>query len=142
MTIQYIWSITRIEAYPTVEDKTNVICTVEWKLTGTNGEYNKQIFGTISIPVGDLEIFTPHDELTEEQVLGWVHNVMGPDQIAQLEAGVLAQLEEMISPPIVTLPLPWVNQPGPIGEMSGEDAVEENNADNEQVDVTDTDSIP
>ncbi len=152
MTIQYIWSITKIKAYPAVEDKTNVICTVEWKLTGTNGEYNKQIFGLISIPVGDLETFTPHDELTEEQVLGWVHNVMGPDQIAQLEAGVSARLEEMTNPPVVTIPLPWVSQPGPIGEMSGEDAVEENNVDNEQVeennvdneqvDVTDTDSIP
>jgi hypothetical protein len=125
MTIQYIWSITRIKAYPTVEDKTNVICTAEWKLTVTNGDYNKQIFGTISIPIGDLEIFTPHDELTEEQVLGWVHNAMGLEQIAQLEAGVLAQLEEMISPPIVTIPLPWVRQPGSIGEMSGDDVVED-----------------
>ena len=122
MTIQYIWGITKIKAYPTVEDKTNVICTVEWKLTVTNGEYNKQILGLISIPVGDLETFTPYDQLTEEQVLGWVHDVMGPDQIAQLEAGILDQLEQMINPPVVTVPLPWVQQPTAedIGAINGD----------------------
>ena len=118
MTIQYIWGITKIKAYPAVEDKVNVICTVEWKLTATNGEHNKQIFGTISVPVEHLEPFTPYDDLTEEQVLGWVHGMMGPDQIAQLEAGLLVQLEEMINPPIVTIALPWVKQPGPIGEVA------------------------
>jgi hypothetical protein len=116
MTIQYIWGITKIKAYPTVEDKTNVICTVEWKLTVTNGERNKQIFGTISIPIVHLEPFTPYDQLTEEQVLGWVHNEMGPVQIAQLEAGVLSQLEQMINPPVLVVPLPWVRQPGPIDQ--------------------------
>ena len=122
MTIQYIWGITKIKAYPTVEDKTNVICTVEWKLTITNGEYNKQILGTISIPVVHLEPFTPYDQLTEEQVLGWVHKVMGPEQKSQLEAGILVQLEQMINPPVVTVPLPWVQQPTAedIGTINGD----------------------
>ena len=107
MEVQYIWKITEIKAYPTYEDKTDVVCTVVWQLVATTGEYGSQLQGSIDLPTQNLTPFTPYDQLTQEQVLGWVKDIMGPDQVAQYENGALADLELLINPPIVNLPLPW-----------------------------------
>ena len=107
MEVYYIWGIAEIKAYPTVGDKIDVICNVIWKLVASQGIYNSQIQGSVDIPTDYLETFTPYDQLTEQQVLGWVKDVMGPEQVAQYEAGALADLERLVNPPVINLPLPW-----------------------------------
>lgn len=49
--------------------------------------------------------FTPYDQLTQDQVLGWCW-ANGVDKDA-VEAQVSSQLEEMLNPPVVAPPLPW-----------------------------------
>jgi hypothetical protein len=49
--------------------------------------------------------FTPYDQLTQEQVLGWIWD-NGVDKDAT-EAAVQQQLDNQINPPVVTPPLPW-----------------------------------
>lgn len=107
MEVQYFWSIDEIKAYPAYAGNSNVICTVIWKLVGTHGNYNTQIQGSIDLPTEYLDPFTPYDQLTEEQVLKWVKDTMGPDQVTQYENGALVNLERIVNPPVVTLPLPW-----------------------------------
>jgi hypothetical protein len=115
--VTYIWKIVEIKAYPTFEDKTDVVCTVVWQLVATNGEYGSQLQGSIDVPTQNINPFTPYEQLTEEQVLGWVYDVMGPAQVLSYEQSVLAGLELMINPPIVNLPLPWEIQSEPTEEV-------------------------
>jgi hypothetical protein len=49
--------------------------------------------------------FTPYDQLTQEQVLGWCW-ANGVDQTA-VEAEVTAQLANQVNPLTTTPPLPW-----------------------------------
>lgn len=107
MEVEYIWGIAEIKAYPTLDDKTDVVCSVVWKLVATTGEYGSQIQGSLDLPTEHLEPFTPYDQLTETQVLGWVKDIMGPKQVSEYEKGALADLESLINPPVITLPLPW-----------------------------------
>jgi len=51
------------------------------------------------------------EDLTEEQVIGWVQAAMGAEQVAALEANVAKQIEDQINPPVVTPPLPWAPAP-------------------------------
>lgn len=108
MQIYYTWSIDQIKAYPLVTNKENVICNVGWRLTASNGVDGCSINGSIDIPIGALDNFIDYSDLTEEQVLQWVKDTMGAEIVQQYEDGARSQLEAVINPPIVTLPLPWV----------------------------------
>jgi hypothetical protein len=57
-------------------------------------------------PATAPENFTPYDQLTQDQVLGWCFS-NGVDQSA-IEANVSAQINDQINPPIIAPPLPWM----------------------------------
>jgi hypothetical protein len=50
--------------------------------------------------------FTAYPDLTFEQVCGWLN--VGLD-VATLDATLDTQLENLINPPIISLPLPWAS---------------------------------
>jgi hypothetical protein len=60
---------------------------------------------TAGFAVVEGEAFTPYDQLTKEQVLGWIW-ANGVDKDAT-EAAVAQQIENQINPPIVSPALPW-----------------------------------
>ena len=106
MTI--LWIIERLLVKPTEGSLTDVVITADWRCNGTQDQYSGTCYGSCSFqpPSGE---FTPYEDLTQEQVLGWCYS-NGVDQAA-IEANVTAQIENQINPPVVTLPLPWVPVP-------------------------------
>jgi hypothetical protein len=84
---------------------TDVVITADWRCNGSQDQYSGTCYGSTSFapPSGD---FTPYEDLTEQQVLGWCY-ANGVDQKA-IEANVTAQINDQINPPVVSLPLPWV----------------------------------
>ena len=111
MTINYTWSVVQMDAYPQADGEQDVVFTVHWTLSGTDGTYNGSAYGSVGVTVDPAEPFTPYADLTEEQVLGWVWE-SGVDKTAQ-EANVATQIENQINPPVVTPPLPWAPVPIP-----------------------------
>ena len=110
MTI--LWLIERLLVKPTEGSLTDVVITADWRCNGTettgSGDteqtYSGTCYGSCSFapPSGS---FTPYEDLTQEQVLGWCYE-NGVDKTA-IEANVSLQIENQINPPVVTLPLPW-----------------------------------
>lgn len=107
MTITNSWTITQMDAYPEAEGETDVVFNVHWTLTGSNGQYQGSVYGTQGVTYEAGTPYTPYADLTEAQVIGWVIEAMGPEQVAALEANVAQQIENQINPPVVTPPLPW-----------------------------------
>jgi hypothetical protein len=99
------WIIERLLVKPTEGDKTNVVITADWRCNGTDGTYSGTCYGSASF-AAPSENFTPYEDLTQEQVLGWCF-ANGVDQAA-IEANVTAQIENQINPPVIAPPLPWV----------------------------------
>jgi hypothetical protein len=99
------WIIERLLVKPTEGDKTDVVITADWRCNGTDGTYSGTCYGSASFapPTGS---FTPYEDLTEQQVLGWCY-ANGVDQAA-IEANVTLQIENQINPPVIAPPLPWV----------------------------------
>ena len=108
MTI--LWIIQRLLVKPTEGTNTDVVITADWRCNGTQDQYSGTCYGSCSFapPTGD---FTPYEDLTQEQVLGWCYE-NGVDKTA-IEANVTQQINDQINPPVVTLPLPWVPVPPP-----------------------------
>jgi hypothetical protein len=78
-----------------------------WRLDGTDGEYTAGVYGTVGLTLDPEAPFTPYADLTEAQVIGWVQDALGTEQVDAYEANVAAQIEAQINPPVVTPPLPW-----------------------------------
>ena len=111
MTI--LWLIERLLTKPVEGSLTDVVINADWRCNGSQETYSGTCYGSCSFqpPTGS---FTPYEDLTEAQVLGWCYE-NGVDKTA-IEANVTQQIENQINPPIVTLPLPWVPVPPPVVE--------------------------
>ena len=105
MTITNTWGVVQMDAYPEYEGEPDVVFTVHWTLSGTDGTYTGSSYGSVGITLTEGSTFTPYADLTLDQVLGWVWT-NGVDKDAQ-EAAVAAQIENQINPTVVTPPLPW-----------------------------------
>lgn len=76
-------------------------------VAGTNGNYySANVSNSCSFPLpASGGSFTPFDQLTQEQVLGWVWaNGVNKDAT---EAAIQANIDNQITPPVETPPLPW-----------------------------------
>lgn len=107
MTITNTWNVVQMDAYPEYEGESDVVFTVHWTLTGTDGTYVGSVYGSVGVPLNEGEAFTPYADLTEAQVIGWVQDALGEEQVASYEENVAQQIEDQINPPVVTPPLPW-----------------------------------
>jgi hypothetical protein len=107
MTITNVWNIVRLEAYPELDGETDVVFTCHWVLSGTDGTYNGSVYGSVGVTLDPDAPFVPYASLTQAQVIGWVQDALGEEQVASYEANVAQQIENQINPPVVTPPLPW-----------------------------------
>lgn len=110
MAIVYNWIISSMDEYPTTsENLTDVVFNIHWRRSASqivDGKtYYTDIFNMLSVPAPSPEDFTPYADLTFEQVCGWLE--AGLD-VAEIDAGLEAQLDALINPPVVSLPLPWI----------------------------------
>lgn len=107
MAITYNWTVAQLDAYPTYENHTDVVFTVHWRMDGVDGEYTAGVYGSVGLTLDPEADFTPYADLTEAQVIGWVKDALGEEQVASYEENVAAQIDALVNPPVVTPPLPW-----------------------------------
>ena len=108
MNISILWIIERLLVKPTEGSLTDVVITADWRCNGSQDQYSGTCYGSASF-APPTENFTPYEDLTQDQVLGWCF-ANGVDQAA-IEANVSLQIQNQINPPVVVLPLPWAAEP-------------------------------
>lgn len=107
MAITNVWSIQQLDAYPELDGETDVVFVCHWTLAGTDGTYAGSVYGSSGVMFNEGSTFVPYASLTEAQVIGWVQDALGEDQVASYEANVAQQIADQQDPPVVTPPLPW-----------------------------------
>jgi len=111
------WEVESLEISPAGSNNvTNVVLSVNWKLTAYWEGYSYSIRDTSQISEGTYSLESPFVEfknLTESQVIGWVHSGLGYDQVLSLENQAKNQIRSDIfdipsisSSPIIVSP-PW-----------------------------------
>jgi len=106
MAITYTWTIDEMFTYPNMDGRENVVFGVNYTLSGTDGSYSSSASGSMPLPSPESE-FTTYADLTENEVVGWVQEILGSDKVAELEVGIYHQINDQIKPSVMTLPLPW-----------------------------------
>ena len=107
MAVTCNWTVAQMDAHPEYEGHSDVVFTVHWRCDGTDGEHTAGVYGTVGLTLDAETKFTPFEKLTEAQVIGWVQDALGEEQVASYEESIAKQIEDQITPPVVTPALPW-----------------------------------
>lgn len=100
----FTWSISQLDRKAQEDNLPNVVITAHWRCTGVFADTYGSVYSTCSFPPPDGD-FTPYNDLTEAQVLGWCWE-NGVDKAAT-EAAVDAQIQQQIAPSVISSPPPW-----------------------------------
>ena len=107
MAVTYTWDCRTVDTYPSHTDEngvaaSDVIFNVHWRLTGSEGEHSATAIGTQTLEVADLASFTSFDDLTHDDICGWVEAAMDADMLQSQKDSLASQLVEMATPSVVT----------------------------------------
>jgi hypothetical protein len=122
MSISYTWSINQLECYPTYESQTDVVFNVTWSYRGvdSNGVGSSR-GGRTAVTYTAGSPFTPFNQLTEAQVLGWITPTITPEQMTEMNDGIDGDISWQIAQASannpVTPPLPWPQASIPAEEV-------------------------
>ena len=104
------WYINSLECLKNDGDLTDFVVVAHWnrlaKETINEKEYTASVYGSQSFSKDDVTNFIPYEDLTYEIVCGWLD---GSLDVEALDLNLDAQIENQVNPPIVVLPLPFVN---------------------------------
>lgn len=78
-----------------------LVTTAHWRVSAIDGEYSAGAYGSVGFTRGDS--FTPFEDLTQEQVIGWVKEQLDTAEIESNLAGQIAALKA----PKTASGLPW-----------------------------------
>lgn len=102
----YTKIVTNMSAYNQIDGETDVVFSVNWTLAGESGPYKAFYPTTTNVPYTAGSPFTPYNELTNEQVLGWIEEYTPQEDMdrytAEVDSMLLAQQNQS------TLTPPWL----------------------------------
>lgn len=97
-----------MEVKPSEDGLINVVAYVSYTRVMTKiidgQEYMAQTSGTLTCPPPESKDFTPYNELTKEQVGGWLDELTGVNEI---DNSLDSEIYQLSHPPLKTLPLPF-----------------------------------
>jgi hypothetical protein len=98
-----IWTIAQLER----NTSDGGVVVAHWRATATDGDYSASSYGTCGFtPDPTASDFVPFESLTEADVLAWVYAELGAEQLAAIEDGLSANIEEQKAPKVVA-GTPW-----------------------------------
>ena len=93
------WTIVNMER----DASTGFVNNLHWTCSDVYGEFSGSTYGSMGL---SGELVTPYEDLTEEVVIGWLHEAMGEETVAAHEAAVATQIAEA-KEPAVAVGTPW-----------------------------------
>ena len=101
---QFTWIINQLDTKPQEDGLTDVVVTVHWTRQAQDGEIIVTSYGTMPCQTPSATDFTAYPDLTYDQVCSWLD--AGLD-VPSIDLGLQQQIDNIINPPIIVLPLPW-----------------------------------
>jgi hypothetical protein len=102
------WNIVSMPSYAHIDGQSDVVFEVNWACQAMDGKVALNAFtvGTVPVTYTAGSPFTPYDQLTQEQVWGWINPSIDRPAV---EANLQAMVDAQKNPEVVTPPLPWSN---------------------------------
>jgi len=108
MATTFAWVINQLDTKPMEDGLTDVVIVVHWTRTAEQFVGGEPIlvssYGTMPCSTPSSTDFTAYPDLTYEQVCGWLDAGL---PVAEIDLGLQQQIDNIINPPVIVLPLPW-----------------------------------
>tara|TARA_B100000424_G_scaffold271350_1_gene273712 strand:+ start:1761 stop:2081 length:321 start_codon:yes stop_codon:yes gene_type:complete len=93
----HAWTVGGMDYDVSSGGKTNVVTTVHWRCSKTDGDHSGSSYGSVGLaaPSGS---FVEWADITEATAVGWAKAALGADEVTGIEAGVDAQIAEEANP--------------------------------------------
>ena len=101
------WVINQMDTIPKEGTLLDVVSVIHWSRIATQDEIVVSSYGTMNCTTPSETDFTAYPDLTQAQVEGWLD--AGLD-VPTIDANLDKQIEDIINPPLIVLPLPWQSQ--------------------------------
>ena len=89
MPITYTWTATSLIGYPVIDGETDVVTRACYTVLADDGEGHTADYSNFAYTPLDPSVpFIPYADLTNDIVIGWVQNVIGPDAIAAIQGSL------------------------------------------------------
>ena len=105
----FVWTINTISTLPQVDGQLDVVANAMYTVVGTDGTISSSIKGIQQFTYTG-GAFTPFDQLTQDQVIGWVQSALTQQGMDTLYAAIQGCIDSIVNPPPspAPQPLPWV----------------------------------
>jgi hypothetical protein len=107
MANTYTWVINSLECYPNLNGKQNVIFSVYYYVVATDGTNTVSCNGNQPLIYVEGSPFTDYSSLTKEQVITWLQEAVGENQITAIQDALDVQLNGLANPITIKPSLPW-----------------------------------
>ena len=107
MTIEFTTTITGMEAYPIKDSVPLYVFRVYWNYEGKDSSFSTAMQGSTDVPTSDPQSATPYDQLTQEQVMGWVQTYTPSWMWEEYTDKITAWITAQYTPATLNPPLPW-----------------------------------
>jgi hypothetical protein len=107
MSTTYNWVVNQLDTIPSIDGLTDVVSVIHWNRIATQDEIVVSSYGTMNCTTPSETDFTAYPDLTQAQVEGWLD--AGLD-VPTIDTNLDKQIENIINPPLIVLPLPWQSQ--------------------------------
>lgn len=95
-----IWSIANLERKlpDGATPPEGQVYTAHWTVNLEDQGESAGAYGSVGFGEPDPGNYTPFDQLTQDQVIGWVKSALGDEQVVSIEAALEAQIQEKLNP--------------------------------------------
>lgn len=96
--MEFTWNVVQMDRQVT----DGFVTTVHYNVSAVDGEFTASTYGTVGFTKEEMD-YVPFEQLTPEQVIGWVQDSLGKDTV---EEALAAQIESKKNP-VSESGLPW-----------------------------------
>ncbi len=111
--LSFEWVINQMQCYPSFEGETDFVVYVHWRRNATFEQYFADVYGCQTYSQKEGDTYIPYEDLTFDIVCSWLEESL---DVPALDINLTKKIEDLINPPIITLPLPWEPVPVPPSE--------------------------
>ena len=87
-------------------DLSDVVTTLHWQVTDSDGDHHGRCYGTVGLEAPDADSFTAYADISEADAIAWAKAAIGDEQVAAYEASVASQIE-LSKNPVSGTGVPW-----------------------------------
>tara|TARA_Y100000114_G_scaffold82497_1_gene76182 strand:+ start:4569 stop:4883 length:315 start_codon:yes stop_codon:yes gene_type:complete len=94
------WDVVSYDGTKTVGSLSDVITTVHWTASDTDGDHTGSSYGSVGLAEADAGSFIALASVTKDNLIAWAKAAIGTDEVTAIETSIAEQITESKTPTV------------------------------------------